>query len=542
MITNQMTMAEEVSICLLRKKAGDFLAISFPYNDELIKRVKQIEDRRWDAVNKKWIVSLSYLPLVVDLFPGATFSEGITNYQNELIETQKHIKNEFNSIVEGIDLDKPLKNGKTLFQHQKEAVLRMLKYRRQILALDMGLGKTLTALISAKVLFQKCGYKIIVICPVSLKESWFREATSLNLPIEIYSWSKLPSSPLQEFILITDEAHYAQSGNKSQRGKAFFELAKSSYCMACYCLTGTPIKNGRPINILPLLEAVKHPLAKDKRYFHIRYCDAHPTRFSRWDTSGAKNLDELNQRIKDVVIRRTKKECLDLPDKLRVIRKVEVSKQAKELYDTALKELRDKFKERVNNGEVIGDAEALVMLNHVRHAGSIAKTETAIELAEEVLESGGQVVIFTEFLKSAFIINETLSKRGIKCEILTGASTNRQDMVDRFQNGSSKVFIGTIKAGGVGITLTKAQTVILVDRPWTPGDAEQAEDRLHRIGQNGNVTAIWLQFDEIDESIDKILQAKSENIDIVLHGKKKLMKSGTAQEFAREFMNSIIKN
>lgn len=534
-------MTAEVNIGLLRKRSGDFLAISFPYNPELINQVKRLDDRRWDPVNRRWITSLSSLQTVKELFPEAAISEGILEHQTMLTSQAENVKQDFKQVVEGIDLDKPLPNGKTLFQHQKESVLRMLKYRRQILALDMGLGKTLTALVTAKILNQKHCYKTIIICPVSLKETWQREALSIKLKnYEVYSWAKLPASPLEEFILIADESHYAQAGNKSQRGKAFLELAKSSFCIACYCLTGTPMKNGRPINLLPLLEAVKHSLAKDKRYYHIRYCDAHPTRFSKWDTNGAKNLDELNIKIKDGIIRRTKKECLDLPDKLRVMRKAEATEKSKQLYESALKELRQKFTERVNSGEIIGDAEALVMLNHVRHAGSIAKTETAIELAEEVIEEGGQIVIFTEFLRSAQIIFDRLSEQGIKCELLTGASKDRQAIVDRFQAGDSKVFIGTIKAGGVGITLTKAQTVILVDRPWTPGDAEQAEDRLHRIGQKGNVTAIWLQYDEVDENVDEILQAKSENIEIVLHGRKKKIKSGNIQEFAKEFMSSII--
>jgi SNF2 family DNA or RNA helicase len=91
-------------------------------------------------------------------------------------------------------------------------------------------------------------------------------------------------------------------------------------------------------------------------------------------------------------------------------------------------------------------------------------------------------------------------------------------MVDDFQSGKNKVFAGTIKAGGVGITLTKSQDIVLVDRPWTPGDAMQAEDRLHRIGQNGAVSVLWLQHGNIDQKIDGILEVKMRNIGEVLHG------------------------
>jgi len=80
------------------------------------------------------------------------------------------------------------------------------------------------------------------------------------------------------------------------------------------------------------------------------------------------------------------------------------------------------------------------------------------------------------------------------------------------------VFVGTIKAGGVGITLTYGQDIILMDRPWTPGDAVQAEDRLYRIGQNGTVNAWWLQHGDIDQKIDGILAEKVKRIGQVLHG------------------------
>lgn len=114
----------------------------------------------------------------------------------------------------------------------------------------------------------------------------------------------------------------------------------------------------------------------------------------------------------------------------------------------------------------------------------------AIKYTAELLEQGQAVVIFTEYLESAKALYTALSEIS-PCELLTGETKQeeRQAIVDRFQAGISKVFIGTIKAGGVGLTLTAANQVILIDRPWTPGDAEQAEDRCYRIGQNNTVNA-----------------------------------------------------
>lgn len=512
----------EIKLELMTKGGSNYLAVSLSWKDaEAIAKLRTFDGRWWNPDAHKWILPIRHLDQVKQIFPEAYVSEGIVKYQEQKRSDLQVKLSEFNKLVDGLNFDSPLPDGRTLFAHQKGGVFDLLKTRKAILAYDMGLGKTLIALVAAKVLQQRSGNpRLIVICPVSLKENWQREAFSINLMnIEIHSWSKIPPVPFKDFILIADECHYAQSGTRSQRGKAFLELSKSKYCKSCFCLSGTPIKNGRPINLLPLLEAVGHALAKDKKYYHIRYCDAKRTRFSKWDTTGAVHLEELHQKTKDVMFRKTKKECLDLPEKLRVIRKAELSAAAEKAYNEALSDLKHKYDERIASGQIIGGNDALVLLGHLRHAGSIGKAETAIELAQEILEEGGSVVIFTEYRKSAYIISEYFLKSNIGCELLTGDTVDRQGCVDRFQSGKSKVFVGTIKAGGVGLTLTRAQTVILVDRPWTPGDCEQAEDRLHRIGQKNQVTAVWLQYGKADELVDKMLTSKTAKIDIMLEGK-----------------------
>lgn len=174
----------------------------------------------------------------------------------------------------------------------------------------------------------------------------------------------------------------------------------------------------------------------------------------------------------------------------------------------------------------------------MRHAGSIAKSEAAIELAQEAIEQGGQVVLFTAFKESGEAIAKSLN-----CSFLSGdvSKEDRQSMVDRFQTGTDKAIVCTFGAGGVGITLTAAQTVILVDRPWTPGDAEQSEDRLHRIGQKNAVTAIWLQHGDTDIAIDQLLQEKAERIELVLAGKRKTMRgTGSAGQIAQELLPEIL--
>jgi len=165
----------------------------------------------------------------------------------------------------------------------------------------------------------------------------------------------------------------------------------------------------------------------------------------------------------------------------------------------------------------------------------------AIEYTAEILEQGQAVVIFTEYLESAKALYTALSEIS-PCELLTGETKQeeRQAIIDRFQSGASKVFIGTIKAGGVGLTLTAANQVILIDRPWTPGDTDQAEDRCYRIGQNNTVNAYWIQLGMIDEAIDSLLAEKRDRIELVLKGKRKTLRGlSKPAELAKELLEIL---
>jgi len=434
-------------------------------------------------------------------------------------------------------LEQPLPNGRRLYAHQKEAVrwaIRCIqtKHRGGILALDMGLGKTMVSLVTAKLYKQKYpNWRVIVVCPTSLKQNWLREAEGVGIKIEVFSWQKQPQVPTEPYFFIADEAHYAQSGTKTKRGKAFLDLCKNSQCSGKLLLTGTPMKNGRPINLLPLLQAINHPVVANRRQYEERYCAARPTKYCSWDTSGASNLKELQGKIRDFVFRRTKKQCLDLPRKIRVFVPAEVSGTALEEYKTARRTAINAYNPAKNGA-------ALVLMMALRQASSKAKIPQAISMAEELLEQGEQVVIFTEFVDTAKALHQALGG----C-LLIGETpqTQRQALVDKFQSGREKVFISTSGAGGVGITLTASQTVILVDRALTTGDVVQCEDRCHRIGAKGSVSCYWLQYEKVDEKIDRLLAQKQERIDLVLEGKRKTMRgvSGNPLDYLEELAQEL---
>jgi len=511
---------------------GDFLIFQFTYDVTVKEQVKEL-GARYNPEEKRW-----YLPKD-EAYKVANLSQQGWEIDQSILEIMTEEVNTLDSSTLDLSiLGQPLPDGRKLYIHQQEAIQWAIKvigtrHRGGILALDMGLGKTLVSLVTAKIYKQNYpDMKIFVICPASLKENWLREAKGIGVEIEVFSWNKQPEIPNYNYFLIVDEAHYAQSGTKSQRGKKFLELCRSTYCKAKLLLTGTPMKNGRPINLLPLLQAIRHPIVDNRREYEKRYCAAKRTRWCPWDTSGASNLGELQEKIRDFVFRRTKRECLDLPEKIRVFVPVEVSNTVMEEYNKAKKAAIDAYNPYENGA-------ALVLMSELRKAASKAKIEHAIRMVEELLEQGEQVVIFTEFIETAKTLHQKLGG----C-LLIGETPQheRQALVDLFQSGQEKIFISTSGAGGVGINLTAAQSVILIDRPLTSGDVAQCEDRCHRIGAKGAVICYWLQFDSIDTKIDKLLAEKQKRIDLVLEGKRKTMRgvSSNPLDYLQEIAKEIV--
>lgn len=358
------------------KLQGNELLLVYPHEDK--RRVEPLVNKV--EPNPRWENGLGknpegwYVPLdkaeqllealkVLDFVVDPAIAEAIANWKTEQQQQAEDAAQTTINLVASAQLDAPLPNGWTLFKHQKEGAQWLLAhrsdalYRGGILADHMGLGKTGTALIAAKAMKAVFGCHVFVICPASLQENWVREAGRVGVQIEVFSWAKVPK-PLDtaKFVAIADEAHYAQSLS-SQRTKKLFALADSPNCLATWLLTGTPIKNGRPINLFSLLMACGHPLAENRREYELYFCAAGYREVGRdkviWDVSGAAHLDELSRKTEDVILRRTKKECLDLPPKIRQLRPVELSKQAQAVYDETFETLRKKYLERIKKKQII---------------------------------------------------------------------------------------------------------------------------------------------------------------------------------------------
>ena len=280
------------------------------------------------------------------------------------------------------------------------------------------------------------------------------------------------------------------------------------------------MKNGKPANLFPLLRAVKHPFGNHQRAYEAHFCggrDMGTTGRSMWVATGAANLDQLRVLTKSHMLHMTKDEVLkELPKQTRIKKTVFVSSKSQMRHNDAMRKLSLIYENR--SSDPFQQEAILGAVQNMRLVDSFAKVTATVEVAREVLRKEPAVVIFTSFVDVAKMVHEKLSDFGWAGELLTGETPakKRQGMVDKFQNGLSPVFCCTFGAGGVGLTLTAACTVILLDRPWTPGDVHQAEDRVRRIGQTKPVTSIWMSAFELDKQIDEMIESKSQTSSTVL--------------------------
>jgi SWI/SNF-related matrix-associated actin-dependent regulator of chromatin subfamily A-like protein 1 len=421
-------------------------------------------------------------------------------------------------------------------EHQREAIKSLVENKKFILADDMGLGKTTSTIIAA---LETGAKKILIICPASLKINWQREIENYSdQPTSIIEGKKWEDGTfiiinydiIKNFhdekkksdsillktkfdLVIIDEAHYIQN-KQAQRTKLINDFV--SNVDRLWLLTGTPITS-RPINYFNLLNLIECPVAKNWMAYVKRYCNGFQFQAGRrkiWNVSGASNLEELRDRTAPLVLRRLKENVLDLPDK--IITPVYLRLKSKE-YEALMGEYYDWYDKN-------GDSDSLTLqftkLTKVRQVIAEEKVPSTIEICENIVEQGKKVIVFTNFTKTLEMILEHFGKSAVRLDGQM-SQKERQLSVDRFQNDESvMVFVGNIKAAGVGITLTAGEAVVMNDLSFLPSDHSQAEDRSYRYGQKNNVLVYYPIFDNTVEGIIYDILKKKKDIFETVMGDK----------------------
>jgi SWI/SNF-related matrix-associated actin-dependent regulator 1 of chromatin subfamily A len=522
----------------------------------MVDLVKGLPGRGWDPTNKCWAV-----PEIHEAYVRKFAQENGFKFTEDIADEVVGVAPELPELSVNI----PLKLN--LFPYQAKGVAYALDKKKVIIGDQPGLGKTAQAIAT---ITGANAFPVLVICPSSLKINWQREwhmwtdkkamiltdnvkqnfhlfwssglcqvfivnyeslkkyfVQSINKPSE-KAKLRLDHIKFKDQMkdifksVIIDESHRVKSTGTQQTKFTKGVAMGKEYILA---LTGTPVVN-KPKDLISQLGIIEK-LGRLGGYQHFvkRYCGG---------TNEASNLRELNYMLNlHCFYRRDKQDVLkDLPAKMRQVVSCDITTRkeyavaeanlVKYLMD--YKNASDEQIERSLRGEI------MVTIGILKNISARGKLNDVFEFVDDILESGEKLVIFAHLKE----VISAIKKQYPQAVTITGDDNqaHRQFAIDSFQqNPDTKLIICSIKAAGVGLTLTAASRVSFVELPWTAADCDQCEDRCHRIGQKDSVTASYfLGQDTIDEKIYQIIQRKRDIASTI---------TGSQEQIEEDFVNLV---
>ena len=411
-----------------------------------------------------------------------------------------------------------------------------------ILADDMGLGKTvqILALLSLEKAQGRLDKPALIIAPTSLMTNWqsearkfapnlsllllhgaarrerFEEITSHDIVLTTYPLIARDQAVLLEqhwHMAILDEAQTIKNPNA-----ATTRLIRDLKASHRFCLTGTPMENHLG-ELWSLMSFVNPGYLGDKSSFGRRW----RTPIEKYADSDRSQL--LARRVKPFMLRRTKQEVAgELPPKTEITESIILEDKQRDVYDSIRLSMHKKVRQAIAAKGLAKShiiiLEALLKLRQVccdprllklasDHPPPSAKLERLMEMVDELLAEGRKIIVFSQFTSMLALITERFAQANIAYSLLTGETKDRKTAIETFQNGLVSVFLISLKAGGVGLNLTAADTVILYDPWWNPAVEEQAIDRAYRIGQDKPVFVYRLVASQtIEEKMDDLKAKK----------------------------------
>lgn len=551
------------------------LYISFPYEQDIVNIMREQTIRYYNPNTREWELPIKSFDKL---------KEALKDYQLNIVNSNEDCFKSLFSEKECNYIPKDYKFKIQPFKHQIDGVNYGLKYDRFLLGDEQGLGKTMQAINIACIKKQQKNYKhCLIICGVNgLKWNWKAEvekhsnekATILGtrikkdkeyigsiqdrlndlLDIE-HIYEEDPSTELPYFLItnietlrneeiieklkelcdkqiinmiVLDEGHKCKDPSSIQ-GKHLLKLQADTMIS----ITGTPLMNN-PLDLfihLKWLGYEKHTFYSFKNHYCIM------GGFGGYQVMGYRHLDQLKEQFEDIMLRRLKRDVLDLPDKIYQDEFVEMTPKQEKIYKEVKMEVQQNI-DKVTNA-INPLAEMIRMRQATDYTGILsstvlesAKLERLDELLEEIIGNGHKAIIFSNWTS---MTNPTFDRYRKKYNpaIITGETKDRVSQEYKFMNDDScKIIIGTTGAMGTGLTLTAANYVIFLDEPWNKALKDQAEDRAHRIGTKDNVTIITMICkNTIDERIHDLVQQKGKLADLVVDGKMTTQNKAQLVEF-----------
>ena len=506
-----------------RLKSGDLLNLENNDNlNELNCLIEDMELSNKDLKNGSGIIP-KYRAIYLDSIKKDKYSIIKTNNLfDELI-------NNFNS-YKNIDINLSTKDKKILRDYQVVGVKWLYNIYKcgfgSILADEMGLGKSIQLIYLIKqILFENKDAKILIVAPTSLVYNWKNEfdkfASELkykvlaenkssreeslkhledyNIIITTYGLVRQDQDAYKEMsfeLVAIDEAQNIKNPNAQMT-----RVIKSLNANTKLALTGTPLENS-VIELWSIFDFIMPGYLASSMNFRKKY------NIKDTDDDSLKILDNLNKQIKPFILRRKKKDVVkELPDKIENNIYIDLNPEQKKLYVAQLEKTQKELDDILRNeGFKKGNFKILQLLTKLRqlcidpriiyenYKGGSAKIENLISIVKEIIENGHKILLFTSYKTALDIVNREFTNNNISTYVIDGSvsSKKRMELVDKFNNNDTNVFLITLKAGGTGLNLTSADVVIHLDLWWNPQVENQATDRAHRIGQKNTVEVIKL--------------------------------------------------
>ena len=528
---------------------GDWaLFISFPYNAHIVETIRQFPTRYWDKNNKTWELPLDRLGSLVEQLPSEQFD--ISGHYEKLVKRK-------------VKAPKGFEFKTSPFSHQLEGFQYGLDHEKWLLGDEQGLGKTKQVIDIAIAKKLANGYKhCLIICGVNgLKWNWMNEVhTHSNEEAHILGMQAngrigsnkdkvsdiLDLDNIKQYFIITnieslrdeqiadalrdackaekismiafDECHKAKNPSSDQ-GKGILKLEAPTMI----AMTGTPLMN-QPFDLFIILKWLgyeKHAFYAFKKHYGVF------GGYGGYQVVAYQHLDELQDELNKIMLRRLKKDVLDLPEKIFVDEYVEMTPKQAQIY----REVTMDIKAHIDSIQMPDNplAELIRMRQATGFTGILstkiqesAKLDRMEELVDEAVANGKKVVIFSNWTQMTSPIKIRLQQK-YYCVMITGEINTeaRQRAVEEFQtNDKCKVIIGTMGAMGTGLTLTAGTVEIFLDEPWNRALYDQCVDRCHRVGTSENITIYNLMCKgTIDERIHELVQKKGFMADALVDGK-----------------------
>ena len=532
---------------------GDYsLYVTFDFDMRIVEVIRSFSTKFWNAEDKIWELPINKLTELTTKIDWCEFDITADEYVT-LEKPEVKVPDNFNFKT-------------TPYDHQIVGFNYGLQNDRWLLGDEMGLGKTKQVIDIAVAKKLQKGYKhCFIVCGVNgLKWNWRNEVYTHSNESAYILGQKVKGNKISigsnkdklndvknlanidSYFIITnvetlrdetineelqklckdgtigmiafDECHKAKNPT-TQQGKGILKLQAETMI----AMTGTPLMNN-PMDLYIILKWLgyeKHAFYSFKKHYCVM------GGFGGYEIVGYKNLDELQEQLDDIMLRRKKEEVLNLPEKTYIEEYVEMSPAQKKIYNEVTNEIKD------NIDQISIAPNPLAELIRMRQATGFtgilsstvqesAKLDRMEELVEEAKENGKKVVIFSNWTQMTDVIYTRLTTKGFRIAQITGETPDaqRQSIVENFQTGRYDAIIGTSGAMGTGLTLTAGTVEIFLDEPWNMALKEQCVDRCHRIGQKDNLTIYTLMCkDTIDEKVHEIVEQKGEMANAIVDGK-----------------------